>query len=168
LASESSPGGGRGLRAPKPTTLRVAWEAWHEGAKAGTIRNRSGDRYKPSAIRGYDQGMRLPVLPEFGAVRLADLDRIDLQRFVHRLQESGLAPTTIEVTLLPVRAMYRQAIERGEMPGSEAEAAGLLDAYLAAEFDRSAEQARAATCEQSGEQLANEPEKALTQAGSGQ
>ena len=24
-----------------------------EGAKAGTIRNRSGERYKPSAVRGY-------------------------------------------------------------------------------------------------------------------
>jgi integrase len=104
-----------GLRAPKPTTLSEAWEAWHEGAKAGTIRNRSGDRYKPSAIRGYDQGMRLRVLPEFGPVRLADLDRVELQRFVHRLLEQGFAPPTIEVTLLPVRSIYRQALERGEI-----------------------------------------------------
>lgn len=103
------------LRAPRPTTLRQAWDAWHEGAKAGTIRNRSGDRYKPSSIRGYAQGMRLRVLPHFGAVRLADLDRIDLQRFVRELQEAGLAPTTIEVTLLPVRAIYREAIERGQL-----------------------------------------------------
>jgi integrase len=104
-----------GLRAPKPTTLREAWEAWHEAAKAGTIRNRSGDRYKPSAIRGYDQGMRLRVLPEFGSVRLSELDRIDLQRFVYRLLENGLAPPTIDVTLLPVRAIYRHALERGEV-----------------------------------------------------
>jgi integrase len=104
-----------GLRAPKPTTLREAWEAWHQGAKAGTIRNRSGDRYKPSAVRGYDQGMRLRVLPEFGDARLADLDRVELQRFVYRLLESGLAPSTIEVSLLPVRAIYRQALERGEI-----------------------------------------------------
>jgi integrase len=104
-----------GLRAPKPTTLFEAWEAWHESAKEGIVRNRSGDRYKPSAIRAYHQGMRLRVLPELGAVRLADLDRVDLQRFVHRLLEDGLAPSTIEVTLLPVRAIYRQAIERGEI-----------------------------------------------------
>jgi integrase len=104
-----------GLRAPKPITLAQAWEAWHEGAINGTIRNRSGDRYKPSAIRGYNQGMRLRVLPEFGSVRLSDLDRIDLQRFVYKLLEDGLAPSTIDVTLLPVRAIYRHALERGEV-----------------------------------------------------
>ena len=42
------------LRAPKRVTLDQAWDAWKAGAEAGTIRNRSGDRYKPSAIRGYD------------------------------------------------------------------------------------------------------------------
>jgi integrase len=88
---------------------------WHEGAQAGTIRNRSGDRYKPSAIRGYDQGMRLRVLPVFGSVRLSDLDRVDLQRFVYRLLEDGLAPPTIDVTLLPLRAVYRHALEQGEV-----------------------------------------------------
>jgi integrase len=54
------------------------------------------------------------------------------------------------------------------MPGSEAEAAGLLDAYLAAEFDRSAEQVRGATGEQSGEQVANEREEWLARAESDQ
>ncbi len=104
-----------GLRAPKPTTISEAWEAWHTAAVEGTVRNRSGDRYKPSSIRGYAQGMRRRVLPEFGSVRLADLDRVELQRFVHHLLEQGLAPPTIEVTLLPVRAIYRQALERGEI-----------------------------------------------------
>jgi integrase len=104
-----------GLRAPRPTTIGEAWEAWREGAEAGVIRNRSGDRYKPSAIRGCDQGMRLRVLPEFAPIRLADLDRVDLQALIHRLLERGLAPSTIEVTLLPVRAVYRQALERGEI-----------------------------------------------------
>jgi Phage integrase family len=47
------------------------------------------------------------------------------------------------------------------MPGSEAEAAGLLGAYLAAELDRSAEQVRGATGERSGEQLANDHSEAL-------
>jgi hypothetical protein len=104
-----------GLRAPKPTTIEQAWGGWHEGAKAGTIRNRSGDRFKPSALRSYESAMRLRVLPEFGPVRLSELDRIELQRFVHRLMEDGLAPATIEVTILPVRAICRQAIERGEL-----------------------------------------------------
>ena len=58
------------MRAPKPTTIREAWDEWHEAAKAGHIRNRSGDGYKPSAIRSYERAMRLRVLPEFGDVRL--------------------------------------------------------------------------------------------------
>jgi integrase len=94
---------------------RAAGPEADHGAVKGTIRNRSGDRYKPSAIRGYNQGMRLRVLPEFGPVRLSDLDRIDLQRFVYKLLEDGLAPSTIDVTLLPVRAIYRHALERGEV-----------------------------------------------------
>jgi hypothetical protein len=42
------------------------------------------------------------------------------------------------------------------MPGSEEEAAGLLDGYLEAERERAEAQARGATGEQTGEQLANE------------
>jgi integrase len=48
-------------------------------------------------------------------VRLADLDRIELQRFVYRLLEKGLSPSTIDVTLLPLRAVYRHALDRGEV-----------------------------------------------------
>ena len=67
------------LRAPSPQTLEEAWKAWHEGALAGTIRTRSGDPFKPSALRSYEIAMRLRVLPDFGAVRLADIRRPDLQ-----------------------------------------------------------------------------------------
>jgi hypothetical protein len=47
------------------------------------------------------------------------------------------------------------------MPGSEEEAAGLLDAYLAAQLDRAEERARGATGEQGGEQVANETPEPL-------
>jgi integrase len=63
------------LRAPKPTTVRQPWETWYQGAEAGTVRNRSGDPFKPSALRAYEGAMRLRVLPDLGAVRLADLRR---------------------------------------------------------------------------------------------
>jgi integrase len=103
-----------GLRAPKPTTVRQAWEAWYEGARAGTVTNRSGDPYKPSALRSYERGMRLRVLPEFGATRLADLRRPDLQEFADGLS-GALSPSAIKVTLLPVRAVLRRAVGRGEV-----------------------------------------------------
>src|SRR5688572_3766358 len=69
------------IRAPKPTTVREAWEAWEAGARAGDVRNRSGDPYKPSALRRYEEQMRLRVLREFGDVKLVDVQRPDLQRF---------------------------------------------------------------------------------------
>ena len=42
-----------------------------EGANAGTIRTRSGDPYKPSAIRSYDATMEARVLPDFGAAKVS-------------------------------------------------------------------------------------------------
>jgi integrase len=104
-----------GLRAPKPTTIREAWDAWYEGAQGGTIRNRSGDPYKPSALRSYESAMRLRILPAFGAVRVADVRRADLQEFADGLLTAGLDPSTIQVTLLPLRAIFRRALARGEL-----------------------------------------------------
>ncbi|HWW67221.1 MAG TPA: tyrosine-type recombinase/integrase [Solirubrobacterales bacterium] len=88
---------------------------WHEGAKAGAVTNRSGDPYKPSALRSYERAMRLRVLPTFGNVRLADLYRPDLQEFADGLLAEGLNPSTIQVTLLPLRAICRRAVSRGEL-----------------------------------------------------
>lgn len=59
--------------------------------------------------------MRLRVLPVFGPARLADLGRPDLQAFADELLANGLSPSGIQVALLPVRAIYRRAISRGEL-----------------------------------------------------
>jgi len=104
-----------GLRRPKPTTVEQAWEAWYEGAKAGTVTNRSGDPYKLSALRSYESAMRLRVLPEFGDVRLSEVHGPALQEFADGLLSEGLNPSTIQVTLLPLRAIFRRALSRGEL-----------------------------------------------------
>jgi len=103
------------LRAPKPTTVREAWEAFYAGAKEGTIRNRAGDPYKPSVVRAYEKSMRLRVRDELGDVRLSDVRRIDLQDLVDRLLADGLAPSTVNTTLHPLRAIFRRALARGEL-----------------------------------------------------
>lgn len=103
------------LRAPKPTTVSDAWKTWYAGAKSGAITNRSGDPYKPSALRSYEQAMRLRVLPAFGRTRLADLQRPDLQRFINDLVAEGKNPSTIQVTLLPLRAIFRRSLSLGEL-----------------------------------------------------
>jgi integrase len=48
-----------GLRTPSATTFRDAAAVWLDQARAGAIRTKSGDLYKPSALRGYEQALRL-------------------------------------------------------------------------------------------------------------
>jgi integrase len=103
------------LRAPTPTTLRQAAEAWLAGARDGSIRTRSGDAYKPSAIRSYEGSLRNRVLPELGAAKVSAITRVDLQDFADRLLAEGLDPSTIRNTVMPVRAIYRRAVHRGEL-----------------------------------------------------
>jgi len=103
------------LRAPSPFTLREAAQAWLEGARAGRITNRSGDPYKPSAIRTYEAALRLRVLPELGDVKVADICRTDLQDIVDSLRAEGHSPSTIQTTLLPLRAIYRRELARGRV-----------------------------------------------------
>lgn len=103
------------LRAPKPTTIEQAWREWEAGAKAGTIRNRSGDSFKPSALRSYTRHMGLRVLPVLGGARLVDVRRPDVQQLADTLLAEGHNPSTIRTTFLPLRAIYRRAIARGDV-----------------------------------------------------
>jgi integrase len=90
-------------------------EGWLEGVHSGAIRNRSGHRYKPSAIRGYEAALVGRVLPALGSDRLADIRRIDLQDFADRLCADGLDASTVRNTLMPLRAIFRRALARGEV-----------------------------------------------------
>jgi Phage integrase, N-terminal SAM-like domain len=56
------------------------WDERFAAAKAGLVRNRSGDPYKPSARRGYKQAMRARILPTLGPRKLNDIRRSDVQR----------------------------------------------------------------------------------------
>jgi len=103
------------LRTPTRTTLREASAAWLEGAKAGTVRTRSGDPYKPSVVRGYEQALRDRVLPDLGGARLGDVRRIDVQDLADRLLAEGLDPSTVRNALMPLRAIYRRALARGDV-----------------------------------------------------
>jgi len=108
------------MRAPTQTTLRAAWDAWLAGAKDGTVRTRSGDEYKPSALRGYEQAMRLRVLPDLGALKLSEVTRVALQDIADKMLADGKDASTIRNTFLPVRALYRRACSRGEVAANPA------------------------------------------------
>jgi integrase len=101
------------LSAERGPTLREAAEQWLAGARGGHVRTRSGDRYKPSAIRSYEDNLERRVYPDLGNARLGELRHADLQALVDRLAEQGHAPSTIQTSVTPLRAIYRRALIRG-------------------------------------------------------
>jgi integrase len=103
------------MRAGSSGMLREVAEAWLEGVKSGAIRNRSGYAYKPSAIRGYETALVARVLPALGGLRLSEIRRVDVQDFADRLCADGLDPSTVRNTLMPLRAIFRRALARGEV-----------------------------------------------------
>ena len=105
----------RRLRAPKSLTLREASERFVEGMRSGTIANRSGEPYKPSVIRSYEQALKRYVLPDLGGRRLGDVTSGDLQRLIERMRGEALSASTIRNALNPLQAIYRRAVTLGDV-----------------------------------------------------
>jgi integrase len=100
------------IRAPTKRTVADAAAAWLVGAEEGTIRNRSGNRYKPATLRGYRQALEDHVLPVLGETRLNGLTTSDIQELVDRWQAAGQAPSTIRNSVKPLQAIYRRGRSR--------------------------------------------------------
>src|SRR4051812_2773502 len=100
------------LRAPVPTTLAEAAAEWLAGATAGTIRTSGGDQYKAASIRAMEKALRLRVLPELGRLRLSAIGRRDVQDLIDRLQAAGWSASTIDASVLPLRAIFGRAVDR--------------------------------------------------------
>lgn len=83
--------------------------------RSGFVRTRSGDRYKPSAIRSYEAVLRLHVEPELGGLNLQDVQRRDIQALADRLLADGKDPSTVRNVLMPLRVLFRRAIEDGDV-----------------------------------------------------
>ncbi len=103
------------MKAPTPTTLRQAWEAWISGAEDGSIRNRSGDRFKPSTLRGYRAAMQARILADLGGAKLSAIRREHVQAIADRMLGEGSDPSTIRNALMPLRVIFRRALSRGEV-----------------------------------------------------
>ena len=103
------------IAAPGSTTVRKAAREWIAGARAGTIRNRSGEAYKPSAIRTYEHALNEVLLPVIGGMKLSELDRPRIQRVVDELVGEGMNGGTVRNVLIPLRVICRRALVRGEL-----------------------------------------------------
>lgn len=101
-----------GSHEPTQLTLEQAAWLWLEAARNGSVRDRSGQTYKPGTLREYARVLDLRVLPEFGDLRFSELPRSEIQRFVDELLATGLAPSTVRNTINPLQAMYRHAVRR--------------------------------------------------------
>ena len=114
--AETQTGVRRGtLRAPAHTTVAEAAEELVAGMKSGRIRTRSGDLYKPSAIRSYAAALRDHVVPRIGRTRLGDVQHRDVQRIADDLLAEGRDPSTIRNALMPLRVIFRRAVEDGDV-----------------------------------------------------
>jgi integrase len=103
------------IRAPSRTNLRQAATEWLTAANAGVVRTRSGDQYKPSALRSYEQSLNTHVLPRLGRLRLSAISRVTIQDLVDEMVSAGAAPSTTRNAVLPLRAIYRRAIARSQI-----------------------------------------------------
>jgi integrase len=114
--SETQTGVRRGtLRAPANTTVQEAAEELIAGMKLGRVRTRSGDLYKPSATRSYEAALRDHIVPRVGRTRLADVQHRDAQRIADDLLAEGRDPSTIRNALMPLRVIFRRAVEDGDL-----------------------------------------------------
>lgn len=103
------------LRAPTKTTLAEASDEWLRAATAGIVRTRSGDAYKPAALRTYRQALNKHLLPRLGRLRLSAISRNHVQDLADELVATGAAPSTVRNAILPLRAIYRRATSRDEV-----------------------------------------------------
>ncbi len=102
-------------------TVRQAADALLDGMAEGTVRNRSGDVYKPSVVRGYRAHLRRHVLPALGGMKLDAVRRADVQSLCNRLVADGASPSTVRNAIMPLRVLYRRALRSGQVTVSPLE-----------------------------------------------
>jgi integrase len=80
----------------------------------GTLRNRSGDPFKPSVVRSYESTYNQHIRPTLGSRRISTITRRDVQALVDEVMARGLSASTARNVLMPLRLVFRVAV-RDEM-----------------------------------------------------
>jgi integrase len=95
------------LHAPSRHTLDEAASLWVAMAQEGQLRNRSGRRYKPSALRTIEADLRLYLVPSLSTTVMVAVTRADLQRLVGAWLAAGLSPSKIRSIVNAARVLWR-------------------------------------------------------------
>ena len=66
-------------------------------------------------IAGYRSALERRLYPELGGARPSAISRRDVQDLAGRLRAEGLSPSTTKNALMPLRAIFRRAVSRGEL-----------------------------------------------------
>lgn len=119
--SAATRGGLRGTTRDARTVTEALAE-FVEGMRAGTIRPKGRERYKPNTIRSYDRALRVHIAPsKVGDLKVRDMQRSDLQGFADELLALGLSVGTVSNVFNPIQAFCRRAVDRGELVTNAAE-----------------------------------------------
>ncbi|HYI37260.1 MAG TPA: tyrosine-type recombinase/integrase [Thermoleophilaceae bacterium] len=105
---------GRTLQRPSGT-LKAVCEAWLADARTGVVRTRSGDVFKPAAVRSYELALRRRVWPEYGDEPIGDITRADLQALINKLSAAGFSPSTVQTAITALRSVFRREVEEDRL-----------------------------------------------------
>lgn len=106
------------LRAPASDqpTLGEALARFVDAVKAGTIRPKGRERYKPNTVRSYERALRVHIRDApIAELKVGEIRRRDVQAFVNGLLADGFASGTVSNTLNPIQAFYRDALDNEEV-----------------------------------------------------
>ena len=107
----------RGRDAPggNHTTVAAAADEWLRLAEKGVLRARGGELFKGGTLRSYERSLRRRVIPAYGTEALASLARPEWQALVDEQLANGAAPSTVNVAVAAVSALYEHDIGRGRL-----------------------------------------------------
>lgn len=106
------------LTAGRVPRLRDAAEDWLRKAEAGVSLARGDKPYRPSTLRGYRRALEQHLYPALGDHRLDRVTRGELNALVQTLQATGAAAQTVKNVIVPLRALYRNALDLEQVVGN--------------------------------------------------
>ncbi|WP_217915870.1 tyrosine-type recombinase/integrase [Miltoncostaea marina] len=99
----------------EPITVLDACREWAVGALRGTVRTRSGRRYRESSVHTCEYRLRLHVLPYLGRLPVGALTAGTVRRWLEEL-EADTSPTTARLALDALRPAMRRLVEHEVIP----------------------------------------------------